>query len=201
MHLDRVRAIRLPGRSSAAPLCNEKEKMQITGVVITTVLVATGLAFAADLKKLEKQQLQVDRLGPVTVGMTAKEASAKSGINLKETEPSDSGNEGCYYVYPNGKYGDIGFMIEKERITRIDITSRKIASIGGIRVGDTESAVNKAFPGKVKEQAHPYLEGDGKYLVIKIKPGYGFIFETEKGKVTTFRSGKFESVQYVEGCN
>lgn len=164
-------------------------------------LLATSPAFAADLKKLEKQQLQVDRLGPITVGMTVKEAAEKSGIKLKETEPSDSGNDACYYVYPDGKYGDIGFMIEEEKISRIDITSRKFASVGGIRVGDTEAAVKNAFPGKVKEQPHPYLEGDGKYLIIKLKPGYGFIFETEKGKVTSFRSGKFESVQYIEGCN
>lgn len=92
-------------------------------------------------------------------------------------------------------------MIEEEKISRIDITSNRFASIGGIRVGDTEAAVKKAFPGKVKEQAHPYLEGDGKYLVIQIKPAFGFIFETEKGKVTSFRSGRFESVQYIEGCN
>lgn len=175
--------------------------MRIPVVVITSLLLAASLAFAADLKKLEKQQLQIDRLGPITVGMTVKEASEKSGVKLKETEPSDSGNEACYYVYPDGKYGDIGFMIEEERITRIDITSRKFASIRGVRVGDTEAAVKKAFPGKVKEQAHPYLEGDGKYLIVKLKPGYGFIFETEKGKVTSFRSGKFESVQYIEGCN
>jgi len=168
---------------------------------IPIVLFASGVAFASDLKKLEKHQLQVDRIGPITVGMTAKEASAKSGINLKETDPSDSGNEACYYAYPDGKYGDIGFMIEEERITRIDIESRRIASVGGIRVGDTEEAVKKAFPGKVKEQVHPYIGKDGKYLVVKTKPGYGFIFETEKGKVTSFRTGKFESVQYIEGCN
>jgi len=175
--------------------------MQISIAAVGVVLFATGVAFATDLKKLEKQQLQVDRIGPVTIGMTVKEASEKSGINLKETEPSDSGSEGCYYVYPIGKYGDIGFMVEEEKISRIDITSRKIASVGGIRVGDTEAAVKKAFPGKVEVQAHPYLEEDGKYLVIRIKPTYGFIFETEKGKVTSFRSGRFESVQYIEGCN
>lgn len=175
--------------------------MRISVAVITTILFLTGNAFAAELKKLEKHQLQVDRIGPITVGMTAKEASAKSGIKLKEAEPSDSGNEACYYVYPDGKYGDIGFMIEEERITRIDIESRKIASVGGVRVGDTEEAVKKAFPGKVKEQVHPYIGEDGKYLVVKTMPGFGYIFETEKGKITSFRSGRFDSVQYIEGCN
>ncbi len=175
--------------------------MRISIAAIAMVLFVTDLTFAADLGKLEKYQLQVDRIGPIAVGMTAKEASAKSGINLKETDPSDSGNEACNYVYPNGERGDVGFMIEEGRISRIDITSRKIASVGGIRVGDSEAAVTKAFPGKVKVQAHPYLEEDGKYLVIKINQGYGFIFETEKGKVTRFRAGRFESVQYIEGCN
>ncbi|GAM07884.1 hypothetical protein OR1_00153 [Geobacter sp. OR-1] len=70
--------------------------MQIFAIVIASLLFATNLVFAVDLKKLEKYQLQVDRIGPITVGMTVNEASAKSGINLKETEPSDSGNEACY---------------------------------------------------------------------------------------------------------
>jgi hypothetical protein len=47
--------------------------MRIFAVVIASLLLATSLACAADLKKLEKQQLQVDRLGPIAVGMTAKE--------------------------------------------------------------------------------------------------------------------------------
>lgn len=175
--------------------------MRISVAVITGLLSTSCLALAADPIELERNQLQVDRIGPIVIGMTAKEASAKSGLSLKETEPSDSGNEACYYVYPDGKYGDVGFMIEEGRISRIDITSVRIASVGGIRIGDTEGAVKKAFPGKVQVQAHPYLGKEGKYLTIKTKPGYGVIFETEKGRVTSFRAGRIDSVQYIEGCN
>ena len=175
--------------------------MRTSIAAITIVLFATGIAFATDLKNLEKNQLQVDRIGPISVGMTAKEASEKSGIELKEAEPSDLGDEGCYYVYPDGKYGDIGFMIEEELITRIEVESRKVASAGGIRIGDTEVAVKKTFPGKVKEQVHPYIGKVGKYLIVKTKPGFGYTFETEKGKITSFRSGRFDSEQYIEGCN
>lgn len=175
--------------------------MHISIAAILMGLFATGIASAAGLKSMENHRLQADRIGPIAVGMTVQEASAKSGINLKEAELPSSGNEACYYVYPDGKRGDIGFMVEEERITRIDVSSRKIASTGGIRVGDSVVAVKKAFPRKVKVEAHPYLEEEGKYLVIKIRPGYGFIFEAENGKVTSFRAGKFESVQYIEGCN
>ena len=91
-------------------------------------------------------------------------------------------------------------MVEDGRITRIDIISAKISSEKGIHIGDSEKAVKKAFPGKVKEEQHPYMEEDGKYLIVETKAGFGFIFETMHGKITTFRSGRLSSVRYIEGC-
>ncbi len=108
--------------------------------------------------------------------------------------------QSCYYASPEGHSEDIGFMVEEGCITRIDVFSRKIPSVKGIRIGDSEKAVKKAFPGKVKEEPHPYLENDGKYLIVETKSGFGFIFETMRGKVTTFGSGRLTSVRYIEGC-
>lgn len=148
-------------------------------------------------------KLQVDRYGPVVVGMTPAQASAALGVPLAMVAPAEMGQEeldACHYEFPRGNRSDLGFMVERGTITRIDVFSRKVAATGGIRVGDGERAVVRAFAGKVREEPHPYLEDAGKYLVVEAKPGHAFIFETEKGRITSFRSGRLESVRYIEGC-
>ena len=52
----------------------------------------------------------------------------------------------------------------------------------------------------LKVEPHQYID-DGHYLTIRSRDGrYGMSFETERGKITSFYGGRFEAVQYVEGC-
>jgi hypothetical protein len=143
-------------------------------------------------------QLQVDRYGPVEIGMTPEEAFAKLGAALPDAFYDDE-DEDCYYTSPYVG-DDFAFMVVKGRIARIDVFLAGIESEGGIRIGDSEEAVRRAFPGRVKEEPHPYLDEEGKYLIVETKPGFAFVFETDKGKVTTFRSGELEAVLAIEGC-
>lgn len=171
-------------------------------VILAAILVVclAGNVFGSGKEGLAKYQLRVDALGPVSIGLTPKEASIKLGMPFEPDTPPANEEQSCYYVSPEAYSEDIAFMVEDGRITRIDIMSRKIASLKGIRVGDLEGAVNKAFRGIVKEEPHPYLQEDGKYLIVETKPGFGFIFETMHGKITSFRSGRMSSVRYIEGC-
>jgi hypothetical protein len=148
-------------------------------------------------------KLQVDRYGPVVIGMTPAEASAKLDVPLIPEgllDPHDKESQACHYEYSSGVYQDIGFMVEDGKITRIDIRSNKITTMNNIRIGDSEETVRTVFPGKVLEEIHPYIGKEGKYLIVETKPGYAFIFETDRGKITSFRSGKLSSVRYIEGC-
>lgn len=145
-------------------------------------------------------ELQVDRYGPVVIGMTPGEASAKLKVPLTPEGPLDEEAKACHYEYPSGDFNDIGFMVEDGHITRIDISSKRISTVSKIRIGDSEESVKKAFPGKVTEEIHPYIGEEGKYLIVETKPGYAYIFETDHGKITTFRSGRLGSVRYIEGC-
>jgi hypothetical protein len=144
--------------------------------------------------------LQVDRYGPVAIGMTPPQASAKLGVTLIPEGPLDDEAKACHYEYPSGDYQDIGFMVEDGHITRIDIRSIKLSTDTKIRIGDFEEVITKTYRGKVKEEIHPYIGKEGKYLIVETKPGFAFIFETDRGKITTFRSGKLSSVKYIEGC-
>lgn len=170
-------------------------------------LLTAGVLLPPDVPAAEgdahlRFTLEVDRYGPVAVGMTPKQASAALGVSLVPIGPPELDEEAaaCHYEFPRGDRSHLGFMVERGMITRIDVFSRRVASTGGIRVGDDEKAVQRAFAGKVREEPHPYLENMGKYLVVESRPGHAFIFETEHGRITSFRSGKLESVRYIEGC-
>lgn len=163
-------------------------------------LICFTTSYADQKTSLVKYELKPDRFGPVVIGMTPKTASDKLGVPLLPENPPDKDEISCFYVYPKGNSDDIGFMVQNNQISRIDVYTKNISSIKGIRIGDTEDTVRKAFGNKVKEEIHPYSGKDGKYLIVEIKPGYGFIFETLKGKITGFRSGKMPAVEYIEGC-
>ena len=165
------------------------------------IAITVSAASVVGEEMLSKYKLQVDRFGPVIVGMAPDEASKKLGTPLILGRPTDEDDSACHYVYPEGKkYGDIGFMVENGRISRIDVHSGIVATSSAIHVGDNESVVKNAYPGNVEETVHPYLGKNGKYLTVEAKPGYAFIFETERGRIITFRSGKLGSVKYIEGC-
>ncbi len=177
---------------------------QITMPRITWLLLSTAVSFnaasAAAPESLIKYELRVDGFGPVRVGMSPSEASKKLGIPLNLGRPPDENDRSCHYVFPEGKFEDIGFMVQNGRITRIDIYSNKINASHKIRIGSNESQVKKAYLGKIRESIHPYIGKDGKYLTVEVKPGYAFVFETDRGRITTLRAGTREAVQYIEGC-
>ncbi len=173
--------------------------------LLTLAIVAccVSTVWAGTNSSIPLYVLQVDRYGPVVIGMTPDEASVKLKLPLipeHQLDRDDKESEACHYEYPSGDYQDIGFMVENGHITRIDVHSKKISTISKIHIGDSEESVKKAFPGKVTEEIHPYIGREGKYLIVETKPGYAFIFETDRGKITTFRSGRLSSVRYIEGC-
>jgi len=169
-------------------------------LVMFLIIVCCSAANASRQELLSKYILQADKFGPVMVGGPPDEASKTLGITLTSGVLPGEDDRSCHYVYPEGKFGDIGFMVEDGLITRIDIYSTAIAAKGTIHIGDDESLVRKVYPGKVKEEIHPYIGKDGKYLIVEVKPGYAYVFETDRGRITTFRAGKLASVKYIEGC-
>lgn len=144
--------------------------------------------------------LREDGFGAAKIGMTPSEASDALGIPLTLGREPDEDDIACHYIHPNGEYEDIGFMVIGGRIVRIDVYSDKISAIGKIRIGDSETVVNEAFPNKVRETIHPYIGKEGKYLTVDVTSQFSFVFETDLGTITRFRSGTIEAVQYIEGC-
>jgi hypothetical protein len=112
--------------------------------------------------------------------------------------PHDKGDQGCFYVKP-AKHAHIAFMIEGGHLARIDVDKAGISTAEGVQVGDSEAHTLQVYGPRLKIEPHHYTEGH--YLTIRSVNGrYGIRFETEKGKIQTFYAGRFEAVQYVEGC-
>ncbi|MDH4120785.1 MAG: hypothetical protein OEV94_03685 [Deltaproteobacteria bacterium] len=175
-------------------------------VLIIPLVVWLSPALGEKTKWWAKYKLQVDRLGPVVVGMTPEEAAKATGVTfLPDEEPVGEDEISCHYIsFPpysqTHAKPEVSFMILDGRIGRIDVDTNAIPNQQGIRVGDSEEQVKKAYPGRVQESPHPYLDEIGKYLRVEVKPNYWFIFETSEGKVTSFRGGQIEAVQLIEGC-
>jgi hypothetical protein len=98
-------------------------------------------------------------------------------------------------------------MVEFGRITRIDVgpLARGDAATGVVTdrrvgIGATEAAVRRAYGVALIVRPHPYGE-KGHYLEAPA-PGRkrGLIFETRDGRVTSFRAGRYPSLDYIEAC-
>lgn len=138
--------------------------------------------------------------GPVLIGMSVIEASKALGHELKPANPLDDDEKNCHYVYPDGDFSQIAFMVENGFITRIDVRNDSYLTDSGIKVGDSANIIGKVYNGKTTEKIHPYLGESGKYIIVDTKEGFQIIFETDHGLITSFRSGRLPSVSYIEGC-
>jgi hypothetical protein len=174
-------------------------QMRLTIFLIFCISLSTTV-YAAKDEKWSSHKLDVDAFGPVKIGMTRSQASFALGVPLLFMPVGDSEPDlACDYIYPHGNHFGLGFMVENGHITRIDVHDLKFETVDGISIGDKEEKVFNVFKDRVDEEIHPYIGKEGKYLVI-VKNDFGWVFETDRGIITKFRSGKLESIRYIEGC-
>ena len=85
--------------------------------------ICGATAYGDVSSSLTKYSLMTNGFGPVLVGMIPNKASEKLGIPRAMGRLPDEDDSSCHYVYPDGKFEDIGFMVQGGCITRIDIYS------------------------------------------------------------------------------
>ena len=143
--------------------------------------------------------VRTDGVGPVKVGMSL--AQLNTAVHDHFSMPKEKGDQGCFYANPRN-HPQVAFMIEDGHLVRVDVTKRGIQTADGVQVGDSEARAKQIYGSKL-EVAPSQYSGDegGHYLTLRSSDGrYGFRFETEKGKITTFYSGTYAAIRYVEGC-
>lgn len=168
------------------------------------ILAALAAAYLASCgAEPSRNVLTPNGLGPVKAGMTvqqAEEALRAKLTTLKAEEP-----EACRYAFrADGTAPAVGYMIIGRHIQRIDIFANRaqptpVLSDKGFGIGSPEQAVAAAYGAALQNMPHPYLPETGRILRVGAGDA-ALVFETENGKVTSFRAGRVPFVDYKEHC-
>lgn len=156
-----------------------------------------GLAFAAVLSLAAAAQAATSLIstrgaGPVKIGMSYEATRRFAGELLGDGE----GPETCGSYMVKG-YPALRFMVEENRVTRVSISGRGLATAKGVQVGNREANVLAAY-GKGLERQQ--LDGDwGHVLTWREPDGLGLVFSIYRGRVAAIYAGE-KSIHYLEGC-
>jgi hypothetical protein len=171
----------------------------------TPVTTTAATTTTAPERLTTSSRLSLDGIGPVDIGMTLDQASAAAGTPIR-TRPEDPFGPECEYAYAAG-VPELAFMVINGRIERVDVvdrSGRRVKTVSGVGNGDTEEAVKRTYPGRIRVEGHPYLP-TGHYLVyVPADPAFAhlsMIFETDGQVVTSFRAGMRRPVAQIEGCS
>lgn len=155
----------------------------------------------------------VNNIENIKIGMTKEEAELISGVKLIKDPEQGFLTEHCYYLYPNNDL-KIGFMMDKNKIVRVDVYDERITTISGAKISDTEEEIIATYPNIEIRQGFY----SGKYFIYRPKDfayqEYLLLFEAEPlsydennqpqgtHKVKKFRIGYRDEVELlVEGCS
>lgn len=144
--------------------------------------------------------LNQDGLGPIQIGMTLADA-----VNMGLLNENPNMKKDCDFVYPAigaGIPDNVGVMVVKGKIARIDVDTGSVTTEDGAKIGDTEEKLKSIYNGDLQTEPHKYLDG-GHYMIVmgdSVSPGKAIVFETDGKKVTNFRAGRLPEVKWVEGC-
>src|SRR5437763_10683689 len=114
----------------------------------------------------------------------------RAGRVVRQMLPDDTN---CFYFHPKTGPPGLAFMVVDGRVARVDVDEKcPIATDRGAKIGDTEAAIRRLYPGRVRVTRHEYV--DGHYLTVVPKErryrGYRIVFETDGKRVTSYRAGK-----------
>ncbi|MEO8201544.1 MAG: hypothetical protein ABI679_13535 [Gemmatimonadota bacterium] len=175
--------------------------MSIRGTA--SLALATLILGACNRSTSEKTwSVSIRGYGPIHAGMTIAEATAAGGRPL--TLPAPDG-ESCDMIgFAGDSSGAVRFMVIRGVIKRVDVyRDSTVKTMHGIHIGDPESRVEKAYPGRVRVEPHKYE--DGHYLIVgpsdSTDSGFEVVFETDGKQVTQYRAGQVPEVEMVEGCS
>jgi hypothetical protein len=154
---------------------------------------------AAAAVPLQHQVITFHGIGPVQVGASLADASRAAGEQLVEAKDKPSGVENCYHVRLQSS-PTLLFMVENDRITRVETRDSRFRTRSGVRVGQSEAEARRIYGKRLEVMDHKYYE-DGHYLIVRSADDqYAVIMETDGRRIVQINAGVWPSVGYVEGC-
>lgn len=169
--------------------------------IIRSVVVA--LALVSQLGAASPR-LYLRGLGALRIGMSlgaVRDALGDRAASLEGLEPNSVDN--CSYLRSRALPPGIGLMFMQGRLVRIDVDEGgDTRTASGIGIGSTEDDVRRVYGNRISAEPHKYI--DGHYLIYTPiddpDRGLSMRFETDGRVVITYRTGRADAVQLVEGC-
>ena len=152
-------------------------------------------------------RLYLRHFGPFRIGMTTDQVRSllrdPTAPLITYVDPESDGTP-CAYMDSEEIPDGIGFMFSLGKLVRVDVNAHGVFTASGIEVGDSEEKVFRTYPDQIRSDPHYYRPETGHYLIFvpmdQEDAGYGLLFETDRGTVTSFRAGLAGPVSLVEGC-
>ena len=161
-----------------------------------------ALLFCLVAPPAQAETLTLQGLGQVHIGMRLARIERILGRKIPVDEAVSGDASGCTEAGWPDKDG-VTFMFEKYRLTRMDVwkPNNPITTAEGAHVGSSEAELRYFYNRRALLSPHPYLGEEGHYVTVRYPAqNRKLIFETEHGRVTSFRIGYPKSVEYIEGC-
>jgi len=170
-----------------------------TASLLTLVGLVTPVT-ARERALTTNSRISTSGLGPVGIGLTKGQAERVARTRIVYQGVA-LGN--CRYAAPRDRSLRASFMLIKNRVARVDVSRRGVATPSGIRVGDSEASVRRQLAGRLKVSRREYVMG-GSYLEFVPREGKDsnrrVIFESNGRRITYIRAGRLPEVRYIEGC-
>ncbi len=133
----------------------------------------------------------------IDIGMPVKEALSKLNGYISTEKDYDPG-WGCYELLDPKNLKKPRFFILGEKVASVQISTESEKTTNGVGVGNKDSDIAEAYEIS-KRESHKY-HSTGEYLIVKLKNGNGFHFETKNGLVVRYHlTGNPGSIM-AEGC-
>jgi len=172
----------------------------VTGTITTTTTLVEGVTLPAS-----EIFVTTGGMGPIRIGMTVEQAAKAAGFELTgELEPDIS--ESCYHVLPpedQAGFLGVGFMVENDKIVRVEVGRSAVTTRSGARVGMTETELRAMFPGQIENAPDAVVDGRALQFVPtdEADANYRVIFVLDQQEtITQLRAGVLPAVGYGEGC-
>jgi len=201
MRLNRPLALALLGLLAACGRAKDESEALPNDTTASAKAIgnATKPTEAAEVTPVEHLRGSLDEMAGVRVGMTLAELGRKGVKLMKDEDPDPEGS--CGYARLEGADGP-AFMLDGETVVRIDVSAPNMPTLENVAVGMSESEAVRRLKGHVEIEPHPYTGPEGHYLVVhEPKAILGLILETDGKRVESYRIGRWDAVQYIEGCS
>ncbi len=136
----------------------------------------------------------------VTFGMSPDAARRIFPVELEMYSGSDASDPNrCYEMFAAAPVQGVSFLVEMNRVGRLDVMSEGAKTADGFGVGTAAPDIRARFGDALTEQPNKYEAEISEFVVSE--GGAKYVFEIQDGSVRAWRVGVMPTIDYVEHCS